>query len=292
MPPEKENKKPDNKIRTFSEDMALAVKEGQAGLLKNIITEQERIDLEKRKKSPERARNKFFLIAGIILLVASVGAISFFLFFRDYIDSVDVVTEFVPMIFTDETQFISVDGLTPREIADLVTVEVDSIEIKFGGVMGLYLTEDKKVIDFDRFVELGGINLRVSGTRLVADNFFMGILGVDSNVGARVAGDLFILLKIESLTDIFPFIKNWEEKMFVDLRDFWGIPTGLDTEYLLSKSFEDGIVENKNARVLYDNQGKIVLMYVFLDDKSIIITDSRSAVREAVLRLGAGEIRR
>lgn len=292
MPPEKENKKPEIKIRTFSEDMALAVQEGQAGLLKNILTEQERVEQERIKKSPDTTKNKIFLIAGIVMTLASVGAISFFVFFRDGIDKVDVVQEFTPMIFTDATQFIAVDGLPPDSVSGLVKSEVDNVDIKFGGVKGLYLTESNKVIDFERFSEIASLNLRVSGTDLVEDNFFIGILGVDSTMGARVAGDLFILLKIESIVDIFPFIKIWEEDMLVDLRGFWGISAGFENEYLRAKPLEDGIIENKNARILYDNQGRIVLMYVFLDDKTIIITDSRAAVREAVLRLGAGELRR
>ena len=53
----------------------------------------------------------------------------------------------------------------------------------------------------------------------------------------------------------FGQMRNWENKMFSDLHDIFGIPLSLDTGYLLTKNFEDGIIQNKNARILRDGSG-------------------------------------
>jgi hypothetical protein len=79
--------------------------------------------------------------------------------------------------------------------------------------------------------------------------------------------------------------------MFLDLHGFFGVDLLPETKYLLTKNFENGIIENKNARILYDTDKNIVMAYVFADDNSIVITNSENAVREIILRLGASEVK-
>ena len=130
------------------------------------------------------------------------------------------------------------------------------------------------------------MNLDISQNTFVSDNFLMGIF----NGGE--GKDLFILLKTRSFVDIFPDLKSWENKMFSDLHGFFGVDINIDTNYLLTKDFEDGVANNKNARILYDKDGKIVLEYVFANDTSLIITNSDRAVQEVMLRLVSGQIKK
>ena len=55
---------------------------------------------------------------------------------------------------------------------------------------------------------------------------------------------------------------------------------------------EDGIVNNKNARILRDKDGKAVLEYVFADETSVIITDKDKTAEEIMLRLASGQIKK
>jgi hypothetical protein len=107
--------------------------------------------------------------------------------------------------------------------------------------------------------------------------------------GAPAGKDFFILLKVRSTADIFNALRAWEGKMFFDLHGFLGINISSDTNYLLTKEFQDGIVENKNARILYDKMSKIVLMYIFADDNSVIITNAQNSAREIMLRLAGSQ---
>jgi hypothetical protein len=85
-------------------------------------------------------------------------------------------------------------------------------------------------------------------------------------------------------------MRLWENNLLTDLHGFLGVNISSDTNYLFTKNFINGIVENKNARVLYDNSGNIVLMYIFADDNSIIITDSSNAAHEILLRLASSQV--
>lgn len=103
---------------------------------------------------------------------------------------------------------------------------------------------------------------------------------------------LFLLLKVRSFTDIFNPFRAWENKIFSDMHGFFGIPINTYTSYLLTKGFEDGIVQNKNARILYDTEGEIVIMYVYVDENSIIIANTEDAVKEVMRRLAASKVRK
>jgi hypothetical protein len=117
----------------------------------------------------------------------------------------------------------------------------------------------------------------------------MGVVNVKAGE-ARLPGEgFFILLKVRSTADIFDTLRAWEGKMFLDLHSFIGINLSPDTNYLLTKDFEDGVVDNKNARVLSDKDGNIVLTYVFAGEENVVITNSANALHEIVLRLASGE---
>ena len=96
---------------------------------------------------------------------------------------------------------------------------------------------------------------------------------------------------MNSFGSVFPVMLGWENKMLYDLSGFFGVSISSDTNYLFTKDWEDGVVANKNARILRDKDGKIVLMYVYADDNSIIITNSEDAVNEIVLRLASSKIK-
>ncbi len=104
--------------------------------------------------------------------------------------------------------------------------------------------------------------------------------------------DLFMLLRVRSFQDVFPTMKSWENKMFLDLHSFFGVDISVDTNYLLTRDFEDGIVQNKNARILYDKDFNIVLMYVYVDDNSLVITNTEDTVREIIKRLAASKVKK
>ena len=104
--------------------------------------------------------------------------------------------------------------------------------------------------------------------------------------------NLFILLKMRSVQDVFTGIHSWEDKMFYDLHGFFGVDITAETKYLLTKDFEDGVVKNKNARILRDKDGKIVLIYVYVNDTSIVLTNSEQTVAEIMTRLAASQVKK
>jgi hypothetical protein len=198
---------------------------------------------------------------------------------------VEVAPQYLPIIFTDKTEFKEISGLKKDEIVQTILNEMNTGELKEGGVEGIYLTENKKVLGFRKFLGFLEASLDQTKIEFINDNFLLGTV----NKGGQSP---FILLKIRSIPDVFNPMKNWESKIFFDLHGLFGVPINADTKYLLQKDFEDGIVQNKNARILHDKDGKIVLMYVFVKDDSLIITNSETATAEIILRLASSQIKK
>jgi hypothetical protein len=282
---EKDNKLKSKIMETYTEDMVKAIENEEGGLIKKIIHEEEEHEAEKINLSPKSKKNRTFMFVSITLLVSALVILIFLVIFKKKASIVPVVPQFTSLIFTDQTDFTPVDGLTKDKITETVLNQISNTKVKSGGIDGIYLTENKKVIGFSRLVSFLEGNLNQSQLGFINDNFLLGTL----NDGSK---DFFALLKISSFADIFPVMRAWENKMLYDLHGFLGVNISSDTNYLFTKNFEDGIVANKNARILKNKDGRIVLMYVFVNDSSVIITNSESATNEVILRLTSSQIKK
>jgi len=274
-------------VQTYAEDMAGVIENDTSGLVKKIIHGEEEAEKEKRELSPQSKKNKLFMLLSMLLFAIALAVLSFF--FKTDVKTVEIGNQFTPIIFNDKSSFVEVAGFSKDEISQTILNKVKGTEVKVGGIEGIYITENKKIAELRKFIALLSGNLAPDDTHggisLVNDNFLMGVVNSE-------AKDFFILLKVRTLSDVFSLLHNWENKMFLDLHGFFGVPISPTTKYLLTADFEDGVIENKNARILYDRDRKIVMMYIFADDTSIVVTNTKSAAREIMLRLSGSQIKK
>lgn len=480
-----ENKKIENKpVQTYRADMQSAILGISGSDVKKIIDEEERKTLE-RELSPESKKNRIFIGVSLFLILAAVGLVAFW-YSTQKEDVLSVRARFQPLIFHDSTVLLEVGSMTKEKVAEAIWLKGNETTVKEGGIEGLYLTENKKMLGWKRLLALLRANLAGKELDPISENMLLGVFNaedpspvvepvveedsesqvipesaievptievegeavslstgaffktgtvefvdasalekakdtisefldtvdlktskikvlgtysverpwdknqeiaearrdlgvailmevltakynteemqnviveseakgvsilelyptailssmskdeVDQAINAtqgiqyeavaktkstfvprplppklpepeeapeltasdyipRTERDLFILMKARSFTDVFPSMRVWEHKMFNDLHTVFGIPINSKTSYLLTKSFTDGIVGNKNARILYTNEGEIALMYIFADETSIIITNSTAASSEVMLRLAGSRIRK
>src|SRR3989344_1514195 len=267
---ENENKLKNRNVETYTDDMVKAIENDKGGLIKKIIHEEEEHEAEKIDLSPRSRKNRLFMFISIVFIFSALAILVFLAFFDENSNIVQVAPQFTPIVFTDQSNIQAIDGFT---------------KVKVGEMEGIYLTENKKAVGFKRFIALIKGNFILDQIDFVHDNFLFG--AVNNEVK-----NLFILLKVRSFTDVFLAMHSWEDKMLYDLYGFFGINISPETNYLFTKNWQDGIVENKNARILKDEDGEIILMYVFINDSSIVITNSETVVREVILRLTFGQIKK
>jgi len=276
-------------VQTYAEDMANVLENDTEGLVKKIIHGEEKHEQEKKNLSPRSKKNRFFMFISILFVMLALAIFSFF-FFRKNANIVSVEKQFTPIIFNDQSAYLEVSGLNKDEIGQTVLNEINTSKVKNGGLEGIYPTVNQQIVGLREFISLIKSNFTPSNDlSLVSDNFLMGVVK-NPDTQTNTGTGFFILLKVRSIADIFDSMRLWENNLLTDLHGFLGVNISSDTNYLFTKNFIDGIVENKNARVLYDNSGNIVLMYIFADDNSVIITDSSNAAHEILLRLASSQV--
>ncbi|MES2023352.1 MAG: hypothetical protein V4439_01590 [Patescibacteria group bacterium] len=282
-----DNEVKNKSVQTLAEDMAKVIKTSESGVIKKMILEQEEQEAEKKNSNPESQKNKLFMIMSIILIILSLSALVFLVTFKNSISTVSVAPRPVPIIFTDQNKDLDISGLTKDKITQNVLDEINTSDVKLGGAESIYFSENKNIIGLKRFMTLIKANLDQSKLTFVNDNFLFGFFHKDKDTRS-----LFILLKTRSLADVFDVMRSWENKMFVDLHGFFGVGVNADTNYLLTKDFEDGFLANKNARILRDKDGNLILAYIFADDTSVVITNSEDTVNEIILRLASSKVKK
>ncbi len=276
--------------KTYAEDMAKVIEDDKSGLVKKIIQGEEKHEIEKMNLSPESKRNKLFMLVGLLCILLGLITLFFYIPAKKDNSVIPVEKQFTPLIFNDKSVFFEVKDLKKEEIAQTVFNAVNATKVKDGGVEGIYLTYDKKVMGLRKFIALikGSFQPKADQSAdnvFVSDNFLMGVVNAETK-------DFFILLKVRSLPDVFDSLRLWENKMFLDLHGFFGIDISSETNYLLTAEFKDSIVGNKNARILFDNDNKIVMMYVLANDTSVIITNTENAAQEIMLRLASSRVKK
>ncbi|MCX6754929.1 MAG: hypothetical protein NT068_00090 [Candidatus Nomurabacteria bacterium] len=270
-------------VQTYAEDMAKAAESIQGIELKKLIERDEQFGEQKENLSPESKKNKILMIISTVLMIATVALV--FLVYKNTnkIVSVPITQQNKSIIFTDKTQFLPIDTLSKDQIIQTIKNEVLNTDVKNNGVEAIYLTENNKVIGFNRFVSLLQMNVPSEISSYTDDNFLIGAYNGTTK-------SFFILLKVNSFTDIFPGFKIWENQIFNDLHSLFGIEINVDTKDLLNTSFTDNIVNNKNARTLTDKNGKTILEYVYVNETSVVIIGNDETAVEIMLRLSTGQV--
>ena len=280
-------------VETYAEDMARVLESNENGIAAKVIEEEERKNFEKQHMTLGGSANKIFLSAGILLVILAVGAVFLVYFLRKDIFTVPIAPQYTPIVYTDKSEFKEVAGLKKDEVIQTITNEANTAEFKEGGIEGIYLSVNKQVLGFRKFLDLIEANLDQTKIEFINDNFLIGAVDKTKiNSPGTTGRDLFILLKMRSIADVFDPMRGWESKIFSDLHSFFGVDLNARTKYLLEKNFEDGVIQNKNARILRDNEGNIIMMYVYTEEDSLIITNSESVVREVMLRLASSQIKK
>lgn len=279
---ENENKIQNKVVETYAEDMARVIESDQGGLIKKIIQEQEQKEFEKKYRSPASRTSKIYMLLGSVVILMAFGVLMF-LGLQEDTNTVPIERQLTPLIFNDKTFFIETESFSKDQVIASILTEFNTTNLKNDGLEAIYLTQNKNMVGLRNFLTLLKSDFIPPNENVLSDQFLMGL----TNTGTK---NFFFILRSRSFQDGFENIKPWENKMFYDLHRFFGYSLSSFTSYLFTKSFDNGIIENKNARILYDSEGNIVMMYVFVDDNHVVITSKIEPVRELMSRLSSSRL--
>lgn len=292
-------------IHTFQSDVANAVKNDNVSLIKIALAEKKRQQrqgtFDQTLSALPTSKNYTLWITLIIIILFAGGG---YILFSVLTPKEEVINNpgsriVTPPLEAELDVTSDIRGKDSNDIERFIQAE-KAAELPLGSM---------KRINFVRTDDLGIINPVPAPEWLT----FMRVRAPDTLIRAFDPGfifgiysltphDSFIILKVNSYDNAFAGMLAWEPNMEDDIggviinkdinviTDDNGIATS--TNQFDGKPFVDRVLNNKDARVLYNNNGKPKIIYTFVDQETLVIVSSESVLKEVVFRLTTGRISR
>jgi hypothetical protein len=268
-------------LRTFSSDLADAVRNNEMSVIKVAMAEQKRREGEAELASPTSKINLRYIILSIIVLLAGIGGVVFAIRYKANQTPVVTVkdTKIPALIPADATTSIEIGLNADAKPVQLIQTAIKNVTTREGGIVDVYLTNSssgvKQTITTNDFFTAISSEIPAPLLRSLSPRFMLGV--VQNN-----GGHPFLIFKTNDYETAFANMFTWEKKLF---QDFY-IPLALKGDQTSFEApFKDLLVENKDTRVLLSSSAEVVLLYSFIDEHTLVITTDPITFKEVKRRI-------
>lgn len=288
-------------IRTYESDVADAVKQKHASVASIVMAENKNISGAafiggSVPSEPTSSRNTgkkiLFVIIGIILIGG--GAWGGYYFYSQSVVSKSVPTTPAPKatvgIFNADSQtLVDINTVTAAKAVELVS----SAQIPAGEMREIVLTKTveggKTRVTPQEILTKIGLTIPDNLSRSLTSTWMAGIYrGPDATTNTA-----FIILTTDFFQNAFSGMLKWEPTMVDDIASL--IPkapintsstsTPIQSFFSIQGRYEDSVLKSKDVRSFRDNAGNIRLVYSFIDQKTLVITQNEDTLREIMTRI-------
>lgn len=274
-------------IHTYVSDMADAVRQNEASVIKIALAEKEKKEQEEIYKQTETtSSSKFLYIVGGIILIVVACLFVYFVINKKEKESLELPTtnKIETIISYDDSVTIDTSNfISKKEITDSLTIETSKINnLKIIKYISLKKKNNNvyEPISSSDLISILKLNIPSPLKRSMNEDYMVGTyFNKSSNIN-----NLFIIFSIKDYNLAYASMLEWEKLILEDTFDIFNIKLS-ENEYLLEKSWEDIVINNKDARVLYNRNGEGVLYYIFIDKNNLLLTKDKDAIKEINARL-------
>lgn len=282
-------------VRTYMSDMADTVRANEISVIKVALAEQnkhEREDLY-RKVEGTPVKKIFWTISGLILIASAIYG-SYYLFKQKQIKEIPPqVTREQAIISYDENY--SVDLTNEDNFVSKIrkaVIEPSTLNNKTDSIKLISLSKKingiNEKISIQDFFNGMGFTAQPSFIRSLSSSFMVGTYTKNTS-GSTVISDstpkLFMIFQSKDYEYSYAGMLEWEKTIASDMMDIFNFNTN-DTKLKINdRKFKDVILNNKDARILYNENDQPLLYYIFIDKNNLVITDSLEAINEITSRL-------
>jgi len=275
-------------VRTYMSDMADTVRENEISVIKVALAEQNKHERDDVYRQMEGTPTKkiFWVIGGIILIAGAVYG-------TYYVLSQKAKEDVKVQVVKDES-IISYDGTSPIDVTNTndLTGKINTFK------------KDTSITNKDNSIRLISLEKEVNGVKekleikdifsemrfgapssLVRSLNPLYMLGTYTKNGGDNDPRLFLIFQIKDYEYTYAGMLEWEATLASDMFDLFNFNTKENKLQISERTWKDIIINNKDARVLLNEDGKPILYYMFVDKNNLIITDSIDAIKEIVSRL-------
>lgn len=288
---------PKSIVRTYKGDLASAIAANHLSSINIAIAEnqkmREQIQAQQVISGPtsegQYSKNKIIILISLILVVIGVAAIGFVYFTPTQSNQVAKARELTSLITTEYKDELNISTVPKNNFQGALANKLYNFQIPANNLNNVYLTigstTSRRLITTSEFISTTGFRMPDIIKRTLLPDFMVGVYSMGGNLP-------FIILKTSYFENAFAGMLQWEVSMEKDFQIMFRLP-GYETALELSsslaptivKKFEDGVIINKDVRIMRNDNKEIILLYSIIDKETIIITTSDIAFKEIVSRL-------
>ncbi len=231
--------------------------------------------------APLMSKRNIFLAAGAFLLILGLATGIWFVFFKE--KSATEISSFAPpkpFIPADKQQIITLGTTNSRtRLLESIQNALNS-PLRLGSLLYapvfLETSAEKKFLNVRDFFNVLGINPPANLSQALDESFMFGVF-------SSLENRPLLILKTHSFGLAFSGMLAWEKNMVRDLSPVLIIKSSTRT----GQKFQDKIIDNHDVRILYDQEGKPILIYSVISRQSIAITTDIDSLREIFRRFSS-----
>ena len=290
------NTGPKSIIRTYKGDLESAIQTEHLSSINIAIAENQkmhnqiRTETQTEESAPsEYSKSKVIIFISVAFIIAGIAGVTLtFLFKSPATDSVVQIQELPSLITTEYKGELNIDTTVKDKLIGTLASKLNDSQITVNNLYNIYITigtSSKKIITSGQFVSLMGFKMPDIVKRTLLPDFMVGTFSFGRNLP-------FIILKSSYFENAYAGMLAWEKDLEKDMQILFRLPGydnngGIlsDLTPTTSKNFVDGVIINKDVRLLRGDDGEIMLLYGIIDKETIIITVSDVAFKELINRL-------
>ncbi len=299
-------------VRTYQSDIANTIKNDNVSMIKVALSEKKR---QERRGALDNTledshKNTYIIIGLVFSLIVITGLVAGFIFLRSQSSNQPLTTEqqkVEPLLYTELVSVLNIGQIDATAVFSLIEKDREAL-MELGDTKSIVFTvgsstEERPLttIEFFNLIQSRAPDIL---QRSLDPKFLLGIYGVNPR-------DVFAVFKVTSYDSAFAGMLEWEPNIESDIGDVFinkkervdttisnliqSTSTASTTQVspygvFSQRVFVDKILNNKDARVLVDTNGKEALLYTFLDKETLVIATTERSLKEIVFRLTTGRI--
>ncbi len=242
-------------------------------------------------------RKIFIVLVGLAFLGAAGGTLAY-LFLREPPSAYVLKNPEAPFMFVDATTLVPLPpgALSRDAIMEALMQARTDTSLSLGLMARLYPSATPTSTDsVPVLMNLQTLLSTLSSTiptefvRSIDPQYYtLGVHAFDEN-------QAFLVFKIDSYAQAYSGMLGWERTMYNDLLPLFHrtprprvvgeeVATTTPPVQILQTTFADRVVENRDARVVQNTSGDILLLWTFLDRETIAITTNNHTLLEIITR--------
>lgn len=277
---------PPKTIRTFSSDMAKAVRENEMTVIKIAMAEKDRLEQEEilAKSKGTRFSRTMFFVGGIILIGSALFGSYYFANLKK--EKEILIVKEKPRIgtFIVYDNAISIDVSNVNGLMNLVSAIHSKKQEEKSGSNAIFLskktsTGGDEIMNKDEFLSILKATAPLSLTRSMSKEFLFGKYVENSQ---NIDSTAFLIFGINDYNLSYASMLDWEKSIFSDLFILFDIHLSDSDTALFERDWKDVVVNNKDSRVLYGVDGEGILYYSFVNKNTLVITENIEVLKRII----------